>query len=89
MVIQVFTGSDDVSLRVVLGEEELAIAWLAEKGVLPVKNKWGRFTLREPPGQSKLTEGETLLILENLGITSKEDLEAVQQKVRNHPRWDE
>jgi len=80
-------GSDDISLRAVLGEEELTIAWLAENRVLPVKNRWGRFTLREPAGQSKLTKGEKLLVVDNLGITSPEDLEAAQRKVRNHPRW--
>lgn len=80
-------GNEDISLRAVLGEEELTIAWLAENHILPVKNRWGRITLKEPPGQSTLTEGEKLLVVDNLEIRSLEDLETIQGKVRNHPRW--
>lgn len=77
----------DVSTRAIFGDEEIAIAWLAENHILPVKNRWGRYTLKEPPGQSMLTIGEKLLIVDNVDIRSEADLEAVQRKVTGHPRW--
>jgi len=80
-------GTDGLSARAFMGEEEVAIAWLAENDVRPVKNRWGRFTLEEPPGQSKLTKGQKLLIVDNIGIRSEEDLERIQRKVETHPRW--
>lgn len=79
----------DLPMRAVFGDEELAIAWLAENGILPVKNRWGRYTLREPAGHSALTKGEKLLIVGTLEIGSDADLESVQHQVRSHPRWDE
>jgi len=83
------SSRNDVSARAILGDEELAIAWLAENGVYPVKNRWGRYTLEEPPGQSTLTRGEKLLIVGRFGITSESELEAIQRKVKSHPRWKE
>lgn len=78
---------DEMSNRAILGDEVLAIAWLAENGILPARNRAGRVTLREPPGQSMLTRGEKLLIVSKFDIDSEADLEALQEEVRNHPRW--
>jgi hypothetical protein len=79
----------EASTRALFGESELAVAWLAENDILPVKNRWGRYTLREPPGQSRLTRGEKLLILDSVGAVSGDDVEDLQRQVRDHPRWNE
>lgn len=79
----------DVSTRALFGESELAVAWLAENDILPVKNRWGRYTLREPPGQSRLTRGEKLLILDSVGGVSEDEVKDLQRQVREHPRWNE
>lgn len=76
------------SLRPILGERELVVAWLAENGFLPTKNERGRYTIAEPSGRSNLTFGVKLLVVDNLAITSDEDLAEVREAVRNHARWD-
>ena len=79
----------NVSLRPIMGERELAIAWLAENDILPYKNERGRYSLKEIDDTGTLNAGMTLLIVDNLGIDSQEDLEEIRQAVKDHPRWDE
>jgi hypothetical protein len=79
----------NISMRPILGERELAIAWLAENDILPYKNEWGRYSLKELDGDGQLNAGITFLIVDNLGIDSEEDLKEIRHTVKNHPRWDE
>lgn len=79
----------NVSLRPIMGERELAISWLAERGILPTKEEWGRYTLEERDGRTELTPGAKMLIVENLGIATDEDLREVRRLVKDHPRWSE
>lgn len=77
----------EISMRVVHGSEELAVSWLAENGVLPVKSRAGRYTLEEPPGTSRLTRGEKMLIVGKFDVTSEAELEALRERIVDHPRW--
>ncbi|PSP85015.1 hypothetical protein BRC83_03655 [Halobacteriales archaeon QS_1_68_17] len=78
----------DVSLRPIMGEKEVAVAWLAERNVRPTKTEWGRYTLEEPGSRSTMGVGIKFLIVDNLGIEDDDDLERVREEVVTHPRWD-
>ncbi|MEA5407240.1 hypothetical protein VB773_06415 [Haloarculaceae archaeon H-GB2-1] len=77
-----------ISLRPIMGETEMAVSWLAERNILPHKSWNGRYTLKETDGSSRLGPAAKLLIVDNLGISSDEDLDEMRNMVRNHPRWD-
>lgn len=76
-------------LLALMGEPEVVVAWLAQRGVLPAKNERGRYTLVEPGARSSISLGTKLLVVDNLEITSDERLAEVRRMVREHPRWSE
>jgi hypothetical protein len=78
----------NISLRPIMGERELAVSWLAERNIVPHKSQNGRYTLKETDGHARLGPAAKLLIVDNLGISSDEELEEIRELVRNHPRWD-
>lgn len=77
----------DVPLKPIISEPELTIAWLAQRGMRPAKSQRGRYTIREPRGDDTLSLGAKLLIVDNLGIHTDEDLATVRRAVESHPRW--
>lgn len=77
----------DVPLEPIIGEPELAIAWLAERGLVPAKEPSGRYSLQHPDSGRSLNPAAEQLIVDNLGIESDSDLERVRERVRAHPRW--
>lgn len=79
----------ELPLRPILGERELAVAWLAERSILPAKTEWGRYTLAERDGEGQVGYGVKLLVVDNLGITSDDELARAREEVRRHPRWRE
>lgn len=79
----------NISLRPIIGERELVVAWLAERNIVPGKNYSGRYTLIEVDGNGRLSEAAKLLIVDNLGINSDSDVEEIAEMVKNHPRWEQ
>ena len=79
----------NISLRPIMGEPELAISWLAERNIIPHKNEWGRYTLKELDRQDHLGPGTKLLIVDNLDISTDADLEEIRETIKTHPRWSE
>lgn len=77
----------ELPLRPIMGEEELVFAWLAENRILPEKNERGRYTLREREGGRAVGFGVKLLVVDNLGIATDEDLKRTRRAVLDHPRW--
>jgi hypothetical protein len=77
----------DVPLEPIIGEPELAIAWLAERELLPAKEANGRFSLRHPDSSGSVNPAAEQLIIDNLGIETEGDLERVRERVKSHPRW--
>lgn len=77
----------DVPLEPIIGEPELAIAWLAERGLVPAKEPSGRYSLQRPDSSRSLNPAAEQLIVDNLGIESDSDLERVRERVTAHPRW--
>ncbi|MFB6183405.1 MAG: hypothetical protein ABEI96_02520 [Haloarculaceae archaeon] len=78
----------NISLRPIMGETELTVAWLAERNIVPCKNERGRYTLDETDGKARLGIAAKFLIVDNLDITTDEDLRRIREMVKNHPRWD-
>lgn len=79
----------EVPLKPVISEPELAIAWLAQRGMRPTKTTRGRYSITEGHDGATISFGAKLLIVENLGIDSDEDLRDLRQAVESHPRWSE
>lgn len=77
----------DVPLEPIIGEPELAIAWLAERELLPAKEPSGRYSLRRPDSSGSLNPAAEQLIIDNLGIETEADLEQMREQVKAHPRW--
>ena len=77
----------DIPVKPIVGEPELAIAWLAERGMLPEKTERGRYSITDGVEGTSLGLGAKLLIIENLGIDTDEDLLAVRRRIESHPRW--
>ena len=78
----------DVSLRPIMGEKEVAVAWLAERNVRPTKTEWGRYTLEEPGSRSTMGVGIKFLIVDNLGIEDDDDLARSAQSLAATERLD-
>lgn len=77
----------EVPLKPIISEPELAIAWLAQRGMRPTKTEWGRYAITEGDNGADLSLGAQLLIVENLQIDTDEDLRAVRREIESHPRW--
>lgn len=77
----------DVPLQPIVSEPELVISWLAQRGMVPTKTEWGRYTIREGNEGSTLSLGAKLLIVDNLGIHTDDDLASVRHEIETHPRW--
>ncbi len=77
----------DVPLEPIIGEPELAIAWLAERELLPAKEPSGRYSLRRPDSSGSVNPAAEQLIIDNLGIETEADLERMRERVQEHPRW--
>lgn len=77
----------DVPLEPIIGEPELAIAWLAERELVPTKEASGRYSFQSPDASRSLNPAADQLIADNLDIDSDADLERVRERVKAHPRW--
>lgn len=77
----------DVPLEPIIGEPELAIAWLAERGLVPTKENSGRYSLHHPDSRRSLNPAAEQLIIDNLDIDSDAALERMRERVTSHPRW--
>ncbi len=77
----------EVPLKPIISEPELAIAWLAQRGMRPTKTKRGRYAITDGDDGASLGLGAQLLIVENLGIDTDGDLLAVRREIESHPRW--
>jgi hypothetical protein len=77
----------DIPLHPIIGEPELTVSWLAQRGMRPGKTEWGRYTIEETRPRSELSLGAKLLIVENLGIRNDETLNDRREEIESHPRW--
>lgn len=77
----------EVPLKPIISEPELAIAWLAQRGMRPTKTEWGRYAITEGDNGASLGLGAQLLIIDNLGIDTDEDLHDIRRAIESHPRW--
>lgn len=79
--------AEDVPLEPIIGERELVVAWLAQRELLPGKTDGGRYTLEGPDSSPTINPAAELLVVDNLGIDTDDDLEEVRARIRDHPRW--
>lgn len=77
----------DVPLLPIVYEPELTIAWLAQRGMVPTKTDWGRYTIQDGDDGTTLSLGAKLLIVENLDIRTDDDLASIRREIETHPRW--
>lgn len=77
----------DVPLEPIIGEPEMAIAWLAQRELLPAKEPSGRYSLQRPDSSGSINPAAEELIIDNLGIETEADLERMRRRVQEHPRW--
>lgn len=77
----------DVPIEPIIGEPELAVAWLAERGLVPTKEDSGRYSLQHPDSSRSVNPAAEQLIVDNLGIDSDAALERVRERIKSHPRW--
>lgn len=77
----------DVPLEPIIGEPEVAIAWLAERGLVPAKEPSGRYSLHRSDSGRSLNPAAEQLIIDNLEIDSDAALERMRERIRSHPRW--